>query len=54
MQVSMQKIYSSQLYLKEAISTAENPGNVLLTSRNPSKYFYQCTLHIYTVVRPAL
>ena len=27
---------------------AGNPGNVLLTSRNPTKYFYQCTNSIRT------
>ena len=30
--------------MKEAILySAENPGNVLPTSRNPPKYFYQCS-----------
>ena len=35
--------------LKKQICTprAENPGNVLLTSRNHLKYFYQCTWEIF-------
>ena len=33
-------------YQKKQICTptAGNPGNVLLTSRNPPKYFYQCKI----------
>ena len=38
----MSSFYSSKLLIKGSNSVG-NPGNVLITSRNSPKYFYQCT-----------
>ena len=50
MQVIMSSFYSPQLYIKKATLYSHNrKARKYFTnySRNPTKYFYQCTLHIY-------